>query len=676
MENSGYLADVDAATSRSSAKRVAAVVGKFSDEKKQLVRDIGFGGILQMPQINKTPRKFTVWLLSNVDISSRSIVVNGQCKVKITDKAIERVLGIPCGPKKLIGLETNVVEEKNDFIKLAIGSHQENNISYCNSDSSTAGGTNDASVKKRVRYDEIVGTPTATWSEHVQVPFFRTLQPAVSSYLTAYLRGSIQQKLSYGQVDALKWHNARMIHHVRKTKELLFEGGRINLNEEGLKSVIEVHMETLMANIFQDNLSLSQKLHTHTSTNVAAPASNMRGTSSLQISSNYSSIRSDGHSSVGGVSAKEIGAPRKNKEAVGGMFSPLVGKQLFVEEMEGCSKRIKVEQDSASAIQPGKCDQFILSEHDITAIIENGSGNSMCPSDNNLKQSMFSKLKCKQRGFAPNPWMGGAAKSRVRTGVTNDLHDWLANNNSSTLRRNWIVHALPKYIELDGFNLKDIFIKKRRFTAEAFDIAIRRTIQLDSSMYGLRRKHCWRHIMESDFAMLVLENKDPLECISIIYQFTMMFNEYDISECRMIIVPALVAMNWCAYYWDMEEERVHVVDPKYVMPRDQSVEDIHKINIAKIQACLQKVVEVLFEGWKVRWSDFRTNFVEPIMSCSPRVPEGILTLLAIKDFDGSKYVERHTEESVEEFTKLILYEMVSLEGNYGKQPEGFIQTII
>jgi hypothetical protein len=63
------------------------------------------------------------------------------------------------------------------------------------------------------------------------------------------------------------------------------------------------------------------------------------------------------------------------------------------------------------------------------------------------------------------------------------------------------VHALPKYIELDGYNLKDIFIKKKRFTAEAFDIAIRRTIQLDSSMYGLGRKHCWRHIMESDFAV-------------------------------------------------------------------------------------------------------------------------------------------------------------------------------
>lgn len=105
-----------------------------------------------------------------------------------------------------------------------------------------------------------------------------------------------------------------MIHHVRKTKDLLFQGVFNNLNEEGLKSVIEVHMEALMANIFQDNLSLSQKLHTHASTNVAAPPSNMKGTSSLQVSSNYSSIRSEGQSSVGGLSANERGIANKNNE--------------------------------------------------------------------------------------------------------------------------------------------------------------------------------------------------------------------------------------------------------------------------------------------------------------------------------------------------------------------------
>jgi hypothetical protein len=38
--------------------------------------------------------------------------------------------------------------------------------------------------------------------------------------------------------------------------------------------------------------------------------------------------------------------------------------------------------------------------------------------------------------------------------------------------------------------------------------------------------------------MDVLTNKDPLKSVSIIDQFTMRFNDYDISECRMVLLPS------------------------------------------------------------------------------------------------------------------------------------------
>jgi hypothetical protein len=41
-----------------------------------------------------------------------------------------------------------------------------------------------------------------------------------------------------------------MTQHVRKTKEVLLEGGSINCSGDGFKSIIEVHMEALMAKIF------------------------------------------------------------------------------------------------------------------------------------------------------------------------------------------------------------------------------------------------------------------------------------------------------------------------------------------------------------------------------------------------------------------------------------------
>jgi hypothetical protein len=131
MSLSGELGSCDAATSRSSAKRVAGVVNKFCDLKKKLVCDIGFSGILHMPQINKLSRKFTVWLLSKVDVASRSIVVEGRSKVHLSDQAFHRVLGIPCGPKVLVGLQSNEVEEKMDFIKLAVGSISTDPLETC-----------------------------------------------------------------------------------------------------------------------------------------------------------------------------------------------------------------------------------------------------------------------------------------------------------------------------------------------------------------------------------------------------------------------------------------------------------------------------------------------------------------------------------------------------------------
>jgi hypothetical protein len=56
-----------------------------------------------------------------------------------------------------------------------------------------------------------------------------------------------------------------MTQHVRKIKEVLLEGGTFNYSGDGFKSIIEVHMEALMAKIFQDNLTMAQRLHQHAS---------------------------------------------------------------------------------------------------------------------------------------------------------------------------------------------------------------------------------------------------------------------------------------------------------------------------------------------------------------------------------------------------------------------------
>jgi hypothetical protein len=72
------------------------------------------------------------------------------------------------------------------------------------------------------------------------------------------------------------------------------------------------------------------------------------------------------------------------------------------------------------------------------------------------------------------------------------------------------------------------------------------------------------------------------------------------------------------YFWDMEELKVHVIDPMYEVYEAAPIEELHKKNIPEIQKCLCKIVALLFDGWYVKWPEFRPNFVKPIMATPKR----------------------------------------------------------
>ncbi|KAF0915459.1 hypothetical protein E2562_036302, partial [Oryza meyeriana var. granulata] len=112
-------------TSRSSVKRICRVISKMSEEKREYVKEIGFGGILHLPQLNKIDRSFTVWLMRKVDCNNREIIVSDNIQVTMEDKDVHRVLGIPRGKKTVHGLGTNNPEEKFHFIEHAIGAEED-----------------------------------------------------------------------------------------------------------------------------------------------------------------------------------------------------------------------------------------------------------------------------------------------------------------------------------------------------------------------------------------------------------------------------------------------------------------------------------------------------------------------------------------------------------------------
>lgn len=91
---SNYLA------SRCSARLVYDVVSKFGDQKKEIVKSLGFEGMLHFPPIKTLNRKLSAWLLSKVDLASQSLVFGPHKSIRFGKEDVRKVFGIPCGGKK------------------------------------------------------------------------------------------------------------------------------------------------------------------------------------------------------------------------------------------------------------------------------------------------------------------------------------------------------------------------------------------------------------------------------------------------------------------------------------------------------------------------------------------------------------------------------------------------
>ncbi|KAF6993910.1 hypothetical protein CFC21_010726 [Triticum aestivum] len=94
-------------TSPCSPKAVHKVISRFSPEKKQLVRSIGFGGLLELPLHRKVGHRFSLWLLTKVArdaTRAQSAAAGKVAGIPFYPHDVSIVFGVPSGgrpvPKK------------------------------------------------------------------------------------------------------------------------------------------------------------------------------------------------------------------------------------------------------------------------------------------------------------------------------------------------------------------------------------------------------------------------------------------------------------------------------------------------------------------------------------------------------------------------------------------------
>jgi len=98
--------DICVASSRSSIRQLHDVLSSFDAQKREVVRSIGFEGILLFPALKQINRRFAVWLMSKVDPVTQTIAIDSSKQLYFSKKDIDRVFGIPCNGRSVFSLGT------------------------------------------------------------------------------------------------------------------------------------------------------------------------------------------------------------------------------------------------------------------------------------------------------------------------------------------------------------------------------------------------------------------------------------------------------------------------------------------------------------------------------------------------------------------------------------------
>lgn len=121
IHGGGSTTSAEYPLSRMSPGHVYRVMQSFTEYKKDLIRVIGFGGILELPNLMKLNLRFSKWLLSRVDCEKKAILVDDGWYIRFYDHDVEKMFGIPCGAREIFGADGAAPNAAVEFIRTALG---------------------------------------------------------------------------------------------------------------------------------------------------------------------------------------------------------------------------------------------------------------------------------------------------------------------------------------------------------------------------------------------------------------------------------------------------------------------------------------------------------------------------------------------------------------------------
>jgi len=180
--------------------------------------------------------------------------------------------------------------------------------------------------------------------------------------------------------------------------------------------------------------------------------------------------------------------------------------------------------------------------------------------------------------------------------------------------------------------------------------------------------------MPATFAELALNGDNYLGDNRIRSSFVGNHITYNIEDCSMLVVPVRDGRCSC-YFWNFEQQRIHVLDPLMMRCCTSSVHRRHGQNVTIINEAISRCEDTYFQGWKVNMIGWDRCYTVGLGQSCHSNNSGLFATHYARAFDGVQLLwDLKTPEHGINRAEL-LYQLLSMPGNLGDIPEMLIDLL-
>lgn len=107
--------------SRSCLRIIHEVIARFDERKRDLVKSIGFGGMLKFPFHTQVNRRLAVWLMTKVDEGRQRIYIDTCRCFTFCREDVHMVFGIPASGKRVVQTDGARSDSRVDYVRCFLG---------------------------------------------------------------------------------------------------------------------------------------------------------------------------------------------------------------------------------------------------------------------------------------------------------------------------------------------------------------------------------------------------------------------------------------------------------------------------------------------------------------------------------------------------------------------------